>query len=153
MAPCKATLSEARIQAREAFLNRRGVATAYTDVKGTHLVALRNLAVGDIVLDSPPVSCVLAKEDRCEQCFEKESKVPLLFCSACKTARYCSKECQTEAWSCHHKYECCISDPLHQALDQVPNHVRQELRLLVVSSWPPFPDHLPRFKISSLLND
>ena len=131
------TLSEARIRAREAFLNRRGVATARTDAKGTHLVAMRDLSVGEIVLDSPPVCCVLSKEGRCEQCFEKESKVPLQHCSGCKTARYCSKECQAEAWSRHHKYECCISAPLHKALDQVPSHVRQELHLLVVSNPQP----------------
>lgn len=197
-------MNESLLAAREEFLNRRGVGTGFSEAKGTHLVAKRCIAAGEVVLDSPPVCFVHASDSRCEQCFEKESKAPLLNCSACKTAKYCSKECQAQAvwisphrpgpphsreaqvrgryltssssfpgscrcmrqapppsflpihpasliprnhshlycyltlcirckqWTAHHKFECCIQEPLCKAMRRIPGHVEQEFRLLVV---------------------
>ena len=41
---------------------------------------------------------------RCDFCFDETAK--LAVCAICKVAKYCSKECQREAWQRHHKKVC-----------------------------------------------
>ena len=42
----------------------------------------------------------------CWCCFLEKEK--LNFCSICKTAVYCSKECQKKDWKPQHKHECSV---------------------------------------------
>jgi hypothetical protein len=43
---------------------------------------------------------------RCDACNEKKEAKDLLACSACKVARYCSKNCQSVDWGSRHKAVC-----------------------------------------------
>lgn len=54
----------------------------------------------------PPLSQEEKKELKCGKCFKQaQDGEKLHLCSACKTIRYCSPECQKSAWKIH-KIEC-----------------------------------------------
>jgi hypothetical protein len=46
------------------------------------------------------------KTGRCRYCRNEDPKMELKKCSQCKTAEYCSKECQVADWRAGHKKEC-----------------------------------------------
>ncbi|XP_064649362.1 histone-lysine N-methyltransferase SMYD3-like [Lineus longissimus] len=83
----------------------------------------------DVILKCEPFVHVLTskeREDRCEQCFQRQKK--LLKCSACKVVRYCDKSCQRQCWDIH-KLECkCFQN----VAPKVPTEsVRVLLRLIL----------------------
>ncbi|CAK8672384.1 histone-lysine N-methyltransferase SMYD1-like [Clavelina lepadiformis] len=80
--------------------------------KGRGLLANKKFETGQLVLRQQPYAYVVmsAHADAvCHYCLaspppDKQAK-PLAKCTACKYARYCSKECQKKAWP-DHKPEC-----------------------------------------------
>ncbi|KAH4179419.1 MYND-type zinc finger protein samB [Parastagonospora nodorum] len=56
----------------------------------------------------PRVENLDAKRASCFQCMAKEGKegAPLLSCSGCRFARYCSKACQVKNWKEEHRHLC-----------------------------------------------
>ena len=75
-------MDESKLKAREAFLNRRGVGTCHNPHKGTHLVALRPLSPGEIVLDSPPVAFAIGTGIRASlpTCMSSKFVISVVLC-------------------------------------------------------------------------
>ena len=83
--------------------------------KGRGIKATRDFKPGNLVIQAEPYAYVIFEavaEHCCHHCFNmvvrgKDGKpnTQLLRCSACKFARYCSRECQKKAWP-RHKKEC-----------------------------------------------
>jgi hypothetical protein len=48
----------------------------------------------------------LPKTGRCSYCSSQDDKLELKKCSHCKSAQYCSKECQVADWKTRHKEDC-----------------------------------------------
>ncbi|KAK3563581.1 hypothetical protein QTP86_030934 [Hemibagrus guttatus] len=74
--------------------------------KGNGLRALSELKPGDLIYSSEPFAfCVAEKflKSTCQTCLCRGES--LLRCSQCKSSRYCSVQCQKEAWP-EHKREC-----------------------------------------------
>lgn len=90
---------------------------------GRHLIASRDLRVGQIVMiEDPYVSVALAsvKYMRCANCL-KENRLNLIPCTRCTCAMFCTVKCRDEADKNFHQYECSIIDALHEFL--VANHL------------------------------
>ena len=83
--------------------------------KGRGIKATKDFNVGNLILQADPFAYVIFEnmaEHVCHHCFnmvirDKSGKptTTLLKCSACKFARYCSRDCQKKAWPMHKK-EC-----------------------------------------------
>ncbi|XP_055029268.2 histone-lysine N-methyltransferase SMYD3 [Misgurnus anguillicaudatus] len=74
--------------------------------KGNGLRALREIKVGEVIHSCEPFAFCIAKsflKTTCHNCLKRGES--LLRCSQCKTARYCSAQCQKQAWP-EHKREC-----------------------------------------------
>lgn len=101
-------------------------AVGFSLEKGRHLVAAERLAAGEVIFNDRPYCCVLipGMEDetgkgerldtergvfgtehrRCHRCLtETLHPVP---CEGCSYSRYCSADCQRDAWEEHHQWEC-----------------------------------------------
>ncbi|XP_057199297.1 histone-lysine N-methyltransferase SMYD3 [Triplophysa rosa] len=77
-----------------------------SEAKGNGLRALREIKVGEVIHSCEPFAFCIAKgflKTTCQNCLKRGES--LLRCSQCKTARYCSAQCQKQAWS-EHKREC-----------------------------------------------
>ncbi|XP_063916970.1 SET and MYND domain-containing protein 4-like [Zophobas morio] len=77
------------------------------DKFGTHVVATRDVEVGDIIMIEEPFTSVLTSDrlTHCHQCQNLcYNPVP---CNKCTVALFCSDSCKNEAQS-YHKYECPI---------------------------------------------
>lgn len=96
----------------------------FSHEKGRHLVATNGIAAGEVIFNDRPYSCVLipgvegvggergglstgvfGTEHRCcHRCLtETLHPVP---CGGCGYSRYCSADCQQDAWDEHHRWEC-----------------------------------------------
>ncbi|KAF6220177.1 hypothetical protein HO133_003308 [Letharia lupina] len=93
------------------------------------------------VLDSPHL------KDTCSECSlwlpqnddDRDPKCKRLkACQACKVTKYCCKECQTQSWKKHHKYECKIFAKLYPNV--LPNTVRIVMQLLLRLNAKSLPD-------------
>uniref|UniRef100_A0A673IXH8 [histone H3]-lysine(4) N-trimethyltransferase n=1 Tax=Sinocyclocheilus rhinocerous TaxID=307959 RepID=A0A673IXH8_9TELE len=74
--------------------------------KGNGLRALREIKAGEAIHSCEPYSFCIAKDflkTACHSCLKRGES--LSRCSQCKTARYCSVQCQKQAWP-DHKREC-----------------------------------------------
>ncbi|EDO31792.1 predicted protein [Nematostella vectensis] len=79
----------------------------YTEEKGRHTIAARDINIGDVLLVEKPFASVLLQEQsksHCHQCFV-HILAPLP-CSYCTTVRYCSEKCAKESWDAYHYAEC-----------------------------------------------
>uniref|UniRef100_A0A182V5E0 MYND-type domain-containing protein n=1 Tax=Anopheles merus TaxID=30066 RepID=A0A182V5E0_ANOME len=77
---------------------------------GRHVVATRQLRVGDVVMVEKPYATVLSdhmKRVRCAFCHAEEPFL-LIPCEECTIAMYCSQKCLRAAWQQYHRYECPI---------------------------------------------
>jgi SET and MYND domain-containing protein 4 len=77
---------------------------------GRHLIAKRDLKVGDIVLLEKPFEVRLRdqhKYRRCTNCLA-ENELTLIPCPDCTSAMFCSAQCMSSAHKMYHKYECPI---------------------------------------------
>ncbi|XP_048046860.1 histone-lysine N-methyltransferase SMYD3 [Megalobrama amblycephala] len=74
--------------------------------KGNGLRALREIKPGEVIYSCEPYAFCIAKnflKTTCQSCLKRGES--LSRCSQCKTARYCSVQCQKQAWP-DHKREC-----------------------------------------------
>ncbi|XP_073683657.1 histone-lysine N-methyltransferase SMYD3 [Garra rufa] len=74
--------------------------------KGNGLRALREIKAGEEIYSCEPYAFCIAKDflkTACQSCLKRGES--LSRCSQCKTARYCSVQCQKQAWP-DHKREC-----------------------------------------------
>ncbi|RLN72324.1 hypothetical protein BBJ28_00022129 [Nothophytophthora sp. Chile5] len=75
--------------------------------RGRRAVAQTDVEVGELALRSKAFAAVLLPElwsAHCHKCFV--SGVPLSRCGRCRTAYYCSRECQQQDWKPDHRKEC-----------------------------------------------
>ncbi|KAM4547210.1 SET and MYND domain-containing protein 4 [Fundulus diaphanus] len=96
--------------------------------KGCHLVALKRITAGQVILSDRPFSWVLipgiekvkgqrgreqgtqretvfgTEHRRCHRCLAET--LCAVACEGCSFSRYCSPACQREAWEEHHHWEC-----------------------------------------------
>lgn len=82
---------------------------------GRHLVANRDLRVGDIIAIETPYCTIVPvshRYERCEYC-AREHAYNLIPCEACTAVMFCSYECRTNAMNSFHKYECAAIDYIH----------------------------------------
>lgn len=87
---------------------------------------------GSVLLREAPYACAVSNADVdcvCATCFKpaRSGLQSLLRCAACKTQRYCSRECQKADWA-DHKEEC--RSFVRLAPRQVPTAVRIICRIL-----------------------
>ncbi|KAG1973171.1 histone-lysine N-methyltransferase SMYD3 [Pimephales promelas] len=74
--------------------------------KGNGVRALLSIKPGEVIYSCEPFAFCIAKDflkTTCQSCFKRGES--LSRCSQCKTARYCSVQCQKQAWL-DHKREC-----------------------------------------------
>ncbi|OXU16761.1 hypothetical protein TSAR_010123 [Trichomalopsis sarcophagae] len=85
------------------------ISIKYTNVFGRHLVASRDIDVGEILVIEKPYASVLSSPNiytHCSQCFKRTwDSIP---CDKCIYAMYCSEKCRSEAWQQYHDIECSI---------------------------------------------
>ncbi|KAL3914800.1 MAG: hypothetical protein SGPRY_007492 [Prymnesium sp.] len=96
---------------------------------GRGIISDKDLEAGAIVLTSPPATAVVAAEaatSHCHHCFRASS--PLMRCSGCRFARYCSRAHQQAAWGVHSR-ECSL---LRKTKHRVPG---ASIRLLARVLW------------------
>lgn len=92
---------------------------SYDKIKGRHLVATRNIKVGDVVMIDKPFSFstdIEALATNCLHChvslnLESNVRIP---CENCQTVSFCSKDCRLDSWQKYHKYECKIFDYFYE---------------------------------------
>uniref|UniRef100_A0AAR2LM31 [histone H3]-lysine(4) N-trimethyltransferase n=1 Tax=Pygocentrus nattereri TaxID=42514 RepID=A0AAR2LM31_PYGNA len=104
---------------------------AVGEIKAGAAIRLREIKGGDAQSSAPFAFCVARKflQSACHNCVRTGQK--LLRCSQCKTARYCSVQCQKEAWP-EHKSECPCLKRVHPRIptDSVRLTARIIFRLL-----------------------
>ncbi|XP_014229739.1 uncharacterized protein LOC106654406 [Trichogramma pretiosum] len=84
-----------------------GVEPAYSPERGRHLVAKRDIEVGEMILVEDLACGVLTQKavhTKCAHCLAQAWVGPA--CDKCVNAVYCSKQCKTEAWRDYHYIEC-----------------------------------------------
>ncbi|KAJ8347662.1 hypothetical protein SKAU_G00262510 [Synaphobranchus kaupii] len=112
------------------------VAPHFSPSKGRHLLAAKDIAAGEVVLEERAFGCVLIsggapiarpgkdkyqevrdgfkmEDQHCHHCLRQTlNPVP---CQGCSYARYCGERCQQEAWEGHHHLECPVGGELGAA--------------------------------------
>ncbi|CAB0044952.1 unnamed protein product [Trichogramma brassicae] len=84
-----------------------GVEPAYSLEWGRHLVAKRDIEVGEMVLVEDLACGVLVQNvahTKCAHCLAQAWVGPA--CDKCVNAVYCSEKCKVEAWRDYHEVEC-----------------------------------------------
>ncbi|XP_036449222.1 histone-lysine N-methyltransferase SMYD3 isoform X2 [Colossoma macropomum] len=104
---------------------------AVGEIKAGAVIQLKHIKGGDTKSSAPFAFCIARKflQTACHNCVRTGEK--LLRCSQCKTARYCSVQCQKEAWP-EHKSECPCLKRVHPRIptDSVRLTARIIFRLL-----------------------
>mmetsp|Transcript_4420 Transcript_4420/g.17391 ORF Transcript_4420/g.17391 Transcript_4420/m.17391 type:complete len:141 (-) Transcript_4420:2052-2474(-) len=100
---CSYPISEPRGRGKAPF----PVLLRYSTAKGRHLVARRDIGVGELLLESEayavaPYQALLGSV--CQQCF-RENSPRVLQCSRCQLVYYCSERCY-QADQAYHEAEC-----------------------------------------------
>mmetsp|Transcript_47479 Transcript_47479/g.88417 ORF Transcript_47479/g.88417 Transcript_47479/m.88417 type:complete len:273 (+) Transcript_47479:24-842(+) len=90
------------------FFVSNGLSLDVSDSKGRCTKAARDFTPGQVLMQQQPYAYVLnAGVDRCDFCCGKcPENDTLLRCASCKHLRYCSVECQKQAWNEWHSIEC-----------------------------------------------
>ncbi|XP_066552066.1 protein-lysine N-methyltransferase SMYD4 isoform X2 [Amia ocellicauda] len=103
------------------------VALRYEPSKGRHLVAVEDIAAGEVILEERAYSCVLIPEEtvaprverrgvagteyrHCHHCL-RPTLCPLP-CQSCSFCRYCGEGCRDRAWEGYHHWECSVGGEL-----------------------------------------
>lgn len=77
--------------------------------KGRHIVALEDIAPGDVILVEKPYASVLLPQNwltHCHNCLCRcIAPIPCLYC---RDALFCSVSCRQQAWHSYHEAECGI---------------------------------------------
>ncbi|KAF4528415.1 hypothetical protein B566_EDAN016991 [Ephemera danica] len=129
-APCKKTCPEKVIFPTEVPTLSYGanpevlgassaVRIEYSEQQGRHLVATRDIEIGDVVLISE--NSVVTVMDRyiynhCAQCHKPCCN--LIPCSNCVLVLFCSEDCQTKAGSKYHNAECIANSRFQHITDK-----------------------------------
>lgn len=86
----------------------------YTKKYGRHIVATRDIEIGEILIVEQPYSRFIHLEDpsvkytHCFYCLKYSlAGIP---CDKCVNVIYCSEKCKTMSWEKHHKYDCSVLD-------------------------------------------
>lgn len=98
---------------------------------GRHLVARTKHRQGKVLFSQSPLVSVLKPADarsRCHLCWN--APVKLLRCARCHWARYCSRKCQTKAWT-QHKLECTCLQSYKRPVTHAQHPTRTPTVLLV----------------------
>uniref|UniRef100_A0ABD2XMQ1 MYND-type domain-containing protein n=1 Tax=Trichogramma kaykai TaxID=54128 RepID=A0ABD2XMQ1_9HYME len=108
-----------------------GVKPHHTAKWGRHLVATRDIKVGEMILVEDMACCVLNPEEaihtNCSHCAAQAWRG--VACDRCVYAIYCSERCRVQAWSEYHDIECQIYEVVNRRFDRV--ECQAALRLLV----------------------
>lgn len=89
-----------------------------SSASGRHLVATRNIDVGDILVIEKPFASVLLPchvDSHCYHCLTLTSNVIPTPCHQCSMVRYCSESCAHQSWESYHSIECRYLDLLYRA--------------------------------------
>lgn len=80
----------------------------YTESQGRHVVATRDIKIGEIILVERAYSQILLEEPftHCHECLTL--CYTLIPCNKCTQAFYCGEMCKEIAFKSHHEYECAI---------------------------------------------
>ena len=74
---------------------------------GRHVIAEKDIKIGEVVLTEKPYASVLLSEhyyNHCYHCYSRPwAPVP---CPTCASVIYCSDACQQQSWALYHIYEC-----------------------------------------------
>ncbi|TKX23828.1 SET domain-containing protein 6 [Elsinoe australis] len=108
---------------------------------GNGLFATKNIDEGECVVElKRPFIAVLDIpniDTTCAQCLrsvtDAEDMDPapdLNYCSGCRRAKYCSRQCQSQSWKRSHKYECRISKSRNPP--PLPSLVRCMIQLIIM---------------------
>lgn len=79
----------------------------FTNEMGRHVIAKKDIKVGEILAQEDPYFCLLLKQQlicACSYCLSRNMN--LLPCDHCALALYCSVECKEKAWREYHSVEC-----------------------------------------------
>ncbi|RZB38922.1 SET, zf-MYND, and/or TPR 11 domain containing protein [Asbolus verrucosus] len=84
---------------------------------GRHMVACRNIKIGEILAVDEPSAAVMNDQIyvHCHECFELCYN--LIPCDSCTQALYCNVDCKKKAFEAYHKYECPILSTLLKNID------------------------------------
>lgn len=112
---------------------------------GSGLFALKTIPAGSLVFSlTRPLIAVLdipRLANTCSNCFEYEippsplpsenhpPEITVKACTGCKTLKFCSKRCQSQAWKRSHKYECAVLSKAHTP-EKLPNAVRATMQVI-----------------------
>ena len=105
-----------------------------SDSLGRHLVARRDINVGDtLVIEKPYASVLLPKHlgTHCYNCLKRVTHP--LPCVQCSSVRYCSEACARQSWDSYHSIECQYLDLIHGASIGANGHLA--LRIIVKAGF------------------
>ncbi|KAF2886054.1 hypothetical protein ILUMI_20119 [Ignelater luminosus] len=76
---------------------------------GRHIIATRNIEVGDVIAIEKPFSQILLKENYLTHCYNCLKPCRnLIPCDSCSLILFCGENCKITSWNSCHKYECPI---------------------------------------------
>lgn len=103
----------------------------YNDIYGRHVVATRDISIGEFVVTEKPYSIVLDKEyirNHCFNCLNVSwASIP---CDYCTHAMYCSEQCKSEDWKKSHDLECNIF-PILSDVCSTPQLISLSIRMAI----------------------
>lgn len=93
----------------------KALSVKYSEVFGRHIVATRNIAVGEVLVVEKPYSQLHQGENTYSHCsFCLKSTWTNIPCEFCVNAIYCTIKCKLLAWHKYHKLECPIFEMMVQ---------------------------------------
>ncbi|KAK4873924.1 hypothetical protein RN001_013284 [Aquatica leii] len=79
------------------------------DDHGRHIVARRDIKIGDVIAVEEPFTTVLLKDKYLSHCYNcLRPCFNLIPCDNCVLIMFCKEGCKRLAWDTYHKYECSI---------------------------------------------
>ncbi|CAG5077649.1 Similar to SMYD4: SET and MYND domain-containing protein 4 (Pongo abelii) [Cotesia congregata] len=104
----------------------------YSEKFGRHIVATKDMMVGEVVSVKQAYALVLSWEYRLKRCWNCSkhcwSSVP---CNTCSNVIYCSEECRNVAWKDYHGIECSILTGLLSLAHHYEDISLMSLRLFI----------------------